>query len=179
MQFTRRTALELALALWARAEDQVHQHPAATPADPYTLQFFTSAEATTLKRYASVLIPPSERSGGAAASPVEQYIDRTLTAAAPSLQRAWRAGLAACARQKDAEKFLTRLARNEFAPKSRDEQFFVLLKTAVTTAFYTSEEGILKELGYQGMGFLREFPGWQGEAFRTPADYQPLLRRRS
>lgn len=179
MQFTRRTALELALALWAKAEDQVHQHPAAAPSAPYTLQFFSPAEAATLKRYAAVLIPPSERSGGAAATPVEQYIDRTLTAAAPSLQRAWRSGLATCARQKDAEKFLTRLARNEFSPKSRDEQFFVLLKTAVTTAFYTSEEGILKELGYQGLGFLREFPGWQGEEFRTPADYQPLLRRRS
>lgn len=179
MQFTRRTALQLALALWAKAEDQAHQHPAATPTAAYTPQFFTAAEVITLKRYAAVLIPPSDRSGGAAATPVEHHIDRTLTAAAPSLQRAWRAGLAACARQKDAEKYLTRLARNEFAPQSRDDQFFVLLKTAVTTAFYTSEEGILKELGYQGMGFLREFPGWQGETFRTPADYQPLLRRRS
>lgn len=180
MRFSRRSALQLALAAWARAEDQAHQHtPPPSAAAAYQFRFLTPAEVFNLQRYAAVLIPASPRSGGAAAAKVEQYIDFVLSSAAPSLQRSWRAGLASFARMKNADAFLSHLAPNEFSPRSRDEQFFVLFKSAVTTAFYTSEEGILKELGYQGMGFLREFPGYQGEAFTVPPGYKPLLRSRS
>jgi hypothetical protein len=180
MPFSRRTALQLALAAWAHAEDQAHQHqsPPATQT-PYTFRFFLPAEVATLRRYAAVLIPPSSRSGGASAAQVEQYIDFVLASAAPSLQRSWRNGLGRFARQSDAFSLLSRLAPREFQPSSRDEHFFVLLKAAVTTAFYTSEEGILKELGYQGMGFLREFPGDPGQPFNVPSSYKPLLRARS
>ena len=180
MPFSRRNALQLALAAWARAADQAHQHQSPpTSLNPYSFRFFASAEAATLSRYAAVLIPPSPRSGGAAAAHVERYIDFVLASAPPSLQRSWRNGLARFARQPDAFALLSRLAPREFAPRSRDEHFFVLLKSAVTTAFYTSEEGILKELGYQGMGFLREFPGDPGQPFTVPPGYQPLLRARS
>lgn len=180
MQYSRRTAISLALALWAKAEDQAHQHPRvpATKSDS-SFKFLTPAETSTIQRFASVLIPPSDRSGGAAAAHVESYVDHVLSSAAPSLQRSWRAGLAAWAKAKDADSLLASLAANEFQPKTRDDQFFILFKTAITTAFYTSEEGILKELGYQGMAFLREFPGYQGEAFTVPASYKPLLRSRS
>jgi hypothetical protein len=106
-------------------------------------------------------------------------MDFVLASAAPSLQRSWRNGLARFARQPDAFALLSRLAPHEFAPRSRDEHLFVLLKAAVTTAFYTSEEGILKELSYQGMGFLREFPGDPGQPFTVPPGYKPLLRARS
>ncbi len=180
MRYSRRSALQLALALWAKAEDQAHQHPAAaTPTAGYSFKFLTPTEVSTVQRYAEILIPASERSGGAAAARVEHFIDHVLSLAAPSLQRGWRAGLRDWARAKDAGQRLARAARNEFAPRSREDQFFILFKTASTAAFYTSEEGILKELGYQGMGFLREFSGYQGEAFEKPADYQPLLRSRS
>ncbi|MCX6611008.1 MAG: hypothetical protein NTW74_09170, partial [Acidobacteria bacterium] len=129
--------------------------------------------------FAAVMIPPSSRSGGAASAQIESYIDHTLASAAPSLQRTWRSGLADWTKAKDIDSELSRLAANEFAPKSKADQFFILFKTALTAAFYTSEEGIQKELGYQGMAFLREFPGYQGEAFSTPAGYKPLLRSRS
>lgn len=180
MMYSRRTAIQLALALWAKAEEQAHQHPAPTASSsPYKLNFLTPAEVTTLNRYATIMIPPSGRSGGASAAKVETYIDHILSTAAPSLQRTWRAGLSTWAKAKDADSTLAKLAANEFSPKSRDDQFFILFKSALTAAFYTSEEGILKELGYQGMAFLREFPGYQGEALRTPPDYKPLLRSRS
>lgn len=180
MKLSRRTAVQLALALWAKAEDQAHQHdspPASSTT--YKLKFLTASEVTTIHRFAAVMIPPSPRSGGAASAHVETYIDHTLAQAAPSLQRTWRAGLATWAKAKDTDSTLAALAPNEFAPKSKDDQFFILFKTALTAAFYTSEEGILKELGYQGMAFLRQYPGYQGEPFTTPAGYQPRLKSRS
>lgn len=180
MQYSRRTATGLALALWAKAGDQAHQHPQGlTTTENFSFKFLTPAETLTTQRFAALLIPPSDRSGGATAAHVENYLDHVLVNAAPSLQRAWRTGLAAWAKAKDTDSHLALLAANEFQPKTSADQFFVLFKTAVTAAFYTSEEGILKELGYQGMRFLREFPGYQGEAFTVPANYKPLLRSRS
>jgi hypothetical protein len=177
MKFTRRAALELSLALWAKAEEQAHQHGAtASAAATHPFRFLSAAEVATVQKYAAVMIPASGRSGGAAAARVERYIDHVLMGAAPSLQRAWRAGLASWAKAKDVDRVLSSLAANEFNPKSKADQFFVLFKSALTAGFYTSEEGIVKELGYQGMGFLREYPGYQGEEFVKPANYKPLLR---
>ncbi len=180
MQFSRRTAIGLALSLWAQAEDQAHNHAATTATkSDYKLKFLTPNELATLKRFATVMIPASEHSGGAASAQIESYVDHTLANAAPSLQRTWRSGLARWAKAKDTDAQLSQLAANEFTPKSKEDQFFILFKTALTAAFYTSEEGISKELGYQGMAFLREFPGYQGESFSTPPNYKPLLRSRT
>jgi hypothetical protein len=174
----RRAALQLALAYWAKAQEHAHP-PTATSAAAYRFQFFQPKEISTVRRFAAVLIPATPRSGGAAAARVEEFMDSVLAAAAPSLQRLWRRGLAEWSKQKDANAVLALLAPQEFSPRSVQDNFFVLFKSAATTAFYTSEEGITKELGYQGMAFLREFPGWQGEAFQTPPDYKPLLKTRS
>jgi hypothetical protein len=177
MKITRRTAVGLATALWMQAQE--HSHPAAEKAAPQTLRFLTAGEVKTLLRYASVLLPATERSGGAAAAGVEFYTDRVLQAAAQSLQRLWRRGLADWEGQKDAEATLTQLAVNEFSPKTAGEQFFVIFKNAMVAAFYTSEEGIRKELGYQGLGFVRDFRGYQGEEFVVPKGYVPQLKVRS
>jgi hypothetical protein len=178
-QTLRLTASALATRLWTVAQEHAHTHATAPNSPNAPLKFLSSPESATIARFAAVLIPPTERSGGAAKAAIAPYIDFVLQSAAPSLQRSWRRGLAAWARSKNPDATLAALAPNEFAPKSADDQFFILFKSAVTAAFYTSEEGIVKELGYQGMGFLREFPGWQGEPFQTPADYRPLLRSRS
>lgn len=178
--FSRRTALSLALGLWAKAADQVHNHAAPpSPSGTYNFRFLSPAEKSTIQRYAALLIPPTSRSGGAPAARVEEYIDTVLALAAPSLQRSWRRSLAEWAKATNPLAVLERTSRGEFSPRTRDEQFFVLFKSATTAAFYTSQEGIEKELGYQGMSFLRDFPGWQGEPFTTPADYRPLLKSRS
>jgi hypothetical protein len=177
MKITRRSAVGLASALWMEAQEHSHPQPAKTGAQ--TLRFLSAPEAQTLRRFAAVLLPATERSGGAAAAGVEFYTDRVLQAAAPSLQRLWRRGLAAWGGQKDAEATLTQLVANEFSPKTADEQFFVIFKNAMVAAFYTSEEGITKELGYQGMGFVRDFRGYQGETFVVPEGYVPQLKVRS
>ena len=54
-----------------------------------------------------------------------------------------------------------------------------MLKGAVAEGFYTSREGIQRELGYQGLGFLREFPGCAHDTHEAPADYKPRLMARS
>lgn len=190
---TRRAAVTLALSLWAKAEEQAHSHspagaaaPLPTPSSsdekasvPYRFQFLSPAEANTVRRFAAVLIPASERSGGAAAASVDHYIDLVLSLAAPSLQRTWRRGLAAWSKAADPAARFDRLVPNEFAPQSADERFFVLFKSAVTAAFYTSEEGITKELGYQGLGFLREYNTDPMVSFAVPPGYRPQLRSRS
>jgi len=176
-KFSRRAAVQIALAFWGQAQDHAHT-TAPTTAVPFTFRFFTAVEAATVRRFAAVLIPGTPRSGGAAAARVEEYIDHVLSAAAPSLQRIWRRGLSAWSKAKDPRQVFDQAAPAEFDPRSAGERFFVLFKSAATAAFYTSEEGIQRELGYQGMAFLREYKGWEGEEFRRPADYRPLLRAR-
>ncbi len=170
MKFTRRDAIRLGLALWVQAEN--HSITAQTG-------FLSPKEIATLKRYSAVMIPPTERSGGATAAGVDHYISGTLAKAAPSLQRAWQRGLAAWGEAADTEARLKADSANEFAPKTAGDQFFILFKAALTSAFYTSQEGIVKELGYQGLAHLHSFPGHDGTPFQTPAGYKPLLRLRS
>jgi hypothetical protein len=181
---SRREFLAVA-ALWSQAVAAAqHNHQAAQTASTkaaYNFVFFQPAERQTLNRLAAILIPADERSGGATAAHVDEYIDFVLSHGNADLQKRWRDGLRAFAKLDEAgsEKRLRELAANEFAPKSPDDQFFILLKGAVAEGFYTSEEGIRKELGYQGLGFLREFPGCTHESHAIPEGYQPRLKMRT
>lgn len=169
------------LALWAQAAFAAHQHStsSATPAGPYRFRVFSEGEVQTLRRVSAILIPADERSGGAAAARVEEYIDFIASYGELSLQQEWHDGLKKLGSAKNAEAELRKLARNEFSPRTKDERFFVLLKGAATEGFYTSKEGINKELGYQGMGFLVEFPDFSNVKAERPANYKPMLRARS
>lgn len=176
---TRRGFLELAAAWWSAAVLRAHEHatPAAIPADGYSFRFLQPREVETLRRLAALMIPADERSGGAGAAKVEEYVDFVLSHAQPALQARWRSGLKRFRRFDEAR--LRRAAANEFAPRTTEERFFVLLKDAVVEGFYTSQEGITKELGYRGYTFLREFPAADMSLVRIPAGYKPLLRERS
>jgi hypothetical protein len=185
MPSTRREFL-VAVALWRQAllVAQSHVHPASPASAPYRLAFFTVDEAGVLAAVAGRIIPADERSGGAAEARVEEYIDFILSHGAADLQRFWRESLARIAPRvkgrspEEIDAFLTELAHNEFAPKNKDDEFFVALKEAVVDGFYTSEEGVRKELGYIGNGFLHEFPGCTHATHETPAGYRPLLKER-
>lgn len=182
MQTSRRELLALA-ALWAEAVAAAqHQHaaPSNTQAS-YAHRFLTRSERETLVSVGSILIPADERSGGAAAARIDEYIDFVVSHGSADLQKRWREGLAMLGKipSQSREGKLRELAVNEFSPKTRGEEFFVLLKGGVIEAFYTSEEGIKKELGYQGLGFVREFPGCTHGKHSVPEDYKPLLRTRS
>lgn len=159
----------LALALAASWERALHAAAQQTPPAVPSFRFFTAPELATVRRFAAVIVPADDRSGGAAAARVEEYTDFVLTHAEPALQTAWRRGLAQWSAEPAAELLLSRLS-------TANDRFFYLFRDAVTEAFYTSEEGILKELGYQGLAHLREFPGCTHESHPIPANYKPALR---
>jgi hypothetical protein len=185
---TRRDFLAVAAVAWSRAAEAAlaPAHARAQATAPVVsaaapgARFLTEEERATLRLLAGVLIPPDERSGGAPAARVDEYIDLVLGHAESSLQGRWRTGLAHYAGRsaREAETLLREAGQAEFNPVTDEQEFFVLLKGAVVEGFYTSEEGIEKELGYQGMSFVLEFPGCQHDNHPRPVDFQPALRER-
>jgi hypothetical protein len=159
------------LALWGQAVLAAQSAP--------ELRTFSDLEVAALRRAALVMIPADERSAGGGAPGVIDYIDRVVAHGSTALRTEWRWGLGQLAKSKNIEKTLRVLSKNEFQPRSREDQFFVLLKSALVEAFYTSEEGITKELGYQGMGHVMEFPDFTNIETKTPAGFKPMLKARA
>ena len=58
---------------------------------------------------------------------------------------------------------LQTISRNERAPQTPLETFFVMAKQATIHGYYTSKIGIHQELRYKGNQFLKEFVGCQTE----------------
>jgi hypothetical protein len=166
---SRRSFLMTAVALWQAASIRAQQQKQRG-------RFLNPQQHEVLLRLMDKLIPADERSGGAVGAKVDEYIDFVLLHADPPLQAAWRNGLDSYGRATDLDTFLNKQARAEFSPATEDERFFVLLKAAVTEGFYTSEEGISKELGYQGMTFDMDPSGCTHADHKAPAGYKPLLR---
>jgi len=142
--------------------------PAAAPT------FFTPEELALVDELSELIIPADDHSPGARAARVAAYIDARLAEAWDGKDRAsWRAGLRAIeqlSREAAGKPFmqssadertavLTRIARNEGAPKTPEENFFATLKSAVVHAYYTSSVGIKQEMEYKGNSYLPEFVG--------------------
>ena len=159
------------LALWAQA--------LAASQSLSGLRTFSDNEVGVLRRAAVAMIPPDERSAGGGAAGVVEYVDHVVASGDAALRAEWRWGLGNLAKSKNVEKSLRSMAKNEFQPRSREDLFFVLLKSALVEGFYTSEEGISKELGYKGMGHVMEFPDFTKTETKVPADYKPLLKART
>jgi Gluconate 2-dehydrogenase subunit 3 len=137
----------------------------------------TSSQFQTLETLVEAIIPADDRSPGAKEARVADYIDLLLSEADPDVALQWMGGLAALDGQAAArfntpfarlsepqiDAILQDISRNERAPKSPLETFFVMTKNATIQGYYTSEMGIQKELRYQGNKFLREFVGCQTE----------------
>ncbi len=175
---TRRAFLATAAAWWSQAVEAAHQHTAApSTRAPYKFRFLQPKQVSTLQTIAAVILPADERSGGAAAAKVEEYIDFILFHGAPALKSSWNKGLIAYSGKSSAEvtTLLTEASAGEFAPVTEKQKFFVLVKSAVVEAFYTSEEGINKELSYQGMKFLMNFEGCTHASHKVPESYRPLV----
>lgn len=182
---SRRGFLLTVAGLWQAASASARQQSTTTvrdPAAPKGADFLSPLQRGVLVRLMDRMIPGDERSAGAAGAKVDEYVDFILQHADPALQKAWREGLdsygVAIAAKSGAgiDDFLTEQARREFSPVTEDERFFVYLKVAVTEGFYTSEEGISKELGYQGMTFDMDPAGCTHTTHTVPAGYKPLLR---
>jgi hypothetical protein len=175
----RRTALKAfgtaALLPWLSDEGLLAfariQSDGAAPA----AKVLSPAQFATLETLVEAIIPTDDRSPGAKQARVADYIDLLLSESEPEWTLQWLGGLAALdadaskrfnapfarlnASQLDA--ILGDISRNEVAPKTPLEEFFVMSKEATIRGYYTSEIGIHQELKYQGNKFLREFVGCQ------------------
>ena len=107
-------------------------------------KFFTAAEYVLVDELTEAIIPADERSGGAKAARVAEYIDSRLAEAFEQNERdSWRAGLArldALSNEMHGSGFLkcapaqrvavlTRMSANEQNPKAPEELFFRELKS--------------------------------------------------
>jgi hypothetical protein len=179
---TRRRMLELAIgaAVAAPIVDLVDGPVALARVAGQALgatapRFFTPEQFALVDELAEMIIPADEHSPGARAARVAAYLDARLAESLDAEDQAkWRAGLEATdARSRKEigkpfmqatpeERFalLTSIAKNEFAPKTPDETFFRTIKSATAVAYYTSEIGIHKEIGYLGNTYLKEYVGY-------------------
>jgi hypothetical protein len=137
----------------------------------------TSSQFQTLEVLVEAIIPTDDRSPGAKQARVADYIDLLLAESEPELMLRWIGGLAAldaeaAARFKtpfvslnagQVDAILQDISRNEAAPRTPLEEFFVMAKDATVRGYYSSEIGIHQELRYQGNKFLREFVGCETE----------------
>ena len=165
----RRTLLVLlgAGVLPARLTQAQHQMQAARAApENYKVQFFTPAEHRVLDRLTEMILPSNERSPGASAACVPDFIDLVVTNSATEVQKKWRSGIEALGGSAflnmTAEKqvaVLDRAASEENAPVSPAGHFFKELKMMTLRGYYTSEIGLRRELGYLGPEALSSFPG--------------------
>jgi gluconate 2-dehydrogenase gamma chain len=187
MAQSRREFLATAAALWSAAALRAQQHQHAHPSNKkalYRFAFLNAAERRTLRVLMDRIVPADDRSSGALGACVDEYVDFILVHADPPLQETWRKGLKgygeaiAGSSLDQVDRFLEQQARNEFSPATDDEAFFVLLKAAVTEGFYTSEQGIVNELGYKGLTFALDFDGCPHASHHIPDGWHPLLRDR-
>jgi hypothetical protein len=131
----------------------------------------------TLQTLVDAIIPTDDRSPGAKAARVADYVDLLLSEVDRTVALQWFGGLAAldaesvarfrrpfsrlAADQVDA--ILQSVSRNERAPQTPLDAFFVMAKQATIRGYYSSKIGIHDDLHYKGNQFLREFVGCQTE----------------
>jgi hypothetical protein len=164
----RRTTLALlgAGVLRANLASAQHQaHALMADAKAYKLQFFSAQENDLLDRVAEMILPTDDHSPGAHEAKVSLYIDLVVANSPESTKRQWKERLGAFAgefgklAQPEQAAMLNRLAAAEKNPSSPAEHFFVNMKSATLVGYYTSQVGLLKELGYVGNAVLSGFPG--------------------
>jgi gluconate 2-dehydrogenase gamma chain len=157
----------------AAARDSGHVHAASQPERSGELLFFSDQEDALLDRLAEMIIPADSRSGGAHDAKVSRDIDHVVAYSSARVQDNWRAQLKAVdeeAKRRFGKAFvqcdaasqdtlMAEWAKNEKAPKTELERFFVEIKRSTAAGYYTSEIGVLKELGFKGNDVLKEFPG--------------------
>jgi gluconate 2-dehydrogenase gamma chain len=152
------------------AAQSAKTHAKAQAAKP---RFFTPAEMATITAMSALIIPTDEQSPGAKEAGVPAFIDLMVSTSPEDVRKMWREGLASVdkfsqgknqknfvdASAQDQVKILEEISKNEFDPKTPEQQFFRAIKSLTIDGYYTSEIGIHQDLKYQGNAFLKEFPG--------------------
>src|SRR5437667_6868314 len=143
----------------------------------YVPQFFKPDDFKTVELLIEMILPTDDKPGAKEAK-VASYIDFVVFSARefePALQREWMDGLAFLDRESHrqfgkafrmastAERvdLLTDVSLPERDPGARHEgyRFFRLVKNMTVEAFYTSRIGLIDVLDFQGMNYMRQFPG--------------------
>jgi len=162
----------------ASAEDLFAQHdhrePEAAPAvTTYRPRALSKSEYKLLDELAETLLPADETGPGARDAHVAYYIDVVLYHGRAGTIQSWKNGLAqveALADERFQQQFgacsgsqrqeiLAELLKNEMAPQTQTERFFVELKRTAIDGFYASELIQHRHLGYEGNTAIAEFAG--------------------
>ena len=151
----------------------VHTTAPAPAADgSYTPRAFSAAEFETIGLVAERIIPATDTPGAIGAG-VPRYIDHVVSAN-PEHKKRFAAGLAwlekeskrrfgkKFARLSEAQQveLLTPLSNAVDAARQPGpgEKFFALMKNLTADGYYTSQIGLVKELGYAGNTAMDKFP---------------------
>ena len=143
------------------------------PREPFTPKFFSTREYETVSRLADLIIPPTDTPGASAAG-VPEYVDYVV-ANNQEHQEPVREGLVwldAQAKDKHGRRFVElaeELQIEMLKPlsdlvdrgeaKSTEARFFRMIKSMTADGYYTSQTGLIQELGYKGNTALPSFPG--------------------
>jgi hypothetical protein len=157
----------------ALADAVAHVHAPAPPAPVVAWKplFFDPHQNETVVALTELIIPATDTPGAKAAR-VNEFIDLVLSAETESVRRRFATGLAWLdgrsrelfgrdfkdARPEEQTKLVETLAS---ASEGSDPGagFFKQIKTYTINGYYTSEIGLIRELGYKGNTYLDEFPG--------------------
>lgn len=154
----------------------------AAPATPETkstsaksaARFFTPTQHALVDELTETIIPADNRSGGAKAAKVTDYIDQVLRESPDDAQKAlWRDGLRLVdlmtrhytgksfvdASAEDRIAVLTVLSDHDKMTDLPEVRFFLELKRLTVRGYYTSKIGIHDELEYKGNRINQEFVG--------------------
>lgn len=128
----------------------------------YQPQNLDAAHYQLLTTLVDMVIPTSETPGAAAAR-VDSLIDESL-ARSEDRRKALVAGFQLLEKagfnSMDDTARVKLLTEYSESPGVQGE-FFRVLKDMTVEAYYSTEIGLVQELGYQGNSYLREFPGCQ------------------
>ncbi len=119
-------------------------------------KFFTNEEYAMVDELTEIIIPADEKSGGAKAAKVAEYIDQRLAEAfGPEERDDWRKQLSIIdhkSSEMHGKKFLQSDNSQQIAlvESIEKEPFFGTLKSATIRGYYTSKIGIHDEMDYKG-----------------------------
>jgi len=155
-----RIILASAPAAHALSQELEHLHAAGPTVDiaSYQPRALSPPQYKVLDALAERLLPAGEDGPGAHEAGVAYYLDTVLHYGDQLQRDVWRRGLDAAASAGDLESKISGWAKNEMAPQTEDEKFFVIFKDAVIRAFYQSEVG-RKCVSYKGDTALSSFAG--------------------
>lgn len=164
MSLDRRQAITLLAAgvLPARLLEAQHQlHQIAVSPGKYVPKFFQPGEYALIDQVAEMILPADDHSPGAHAARVADYIDLVVVNSSAQTQALWRERITvfqSVPNATDPAEF-ARLAAKADSPSTPVEHFFADMRQMTLDGYYTSQIGMIHELGYQGGHVRGSFPG--------------------